>query len=292
MQIRHLRNKEIDFELWDKCISQSSNHLTYAYSWYLDAMSPGWEALVSENYEYIMPLPVKRKYGFKILSQPVLTQQLGIFSKNILAEEIVGRFIKHIPYLSYRLNLNENNFYKKSVSNPNSVLNLTESYEDIFSGYSKNTQRNIEKARKLNLRIKTELSPNDFFSFFHSVERPFSLPQENKVKILIEKAISKNAMTIYGVYSSNEKLAAALCLLHSGNRLTYLLPISNGEGKSNFAMFFLIDSIIHENGGKSKILDFEGSRIQGIARFYKGFGAKNHPYFTIKRFRPNFRKTK
>ena len=70
---------------------------------------PGWEALISENYEYIMPLPVKSKYKIPYLVQPILTQQLGIFSKNKINENIIEEFIKEIPYFSYEINLNEHN---------------------------------------------------------------------------------------------------------------------------------------------------------------------------------------
>src|ERR1035437_8944019 len=139
MQIIHLRNKTIDYQRWDFCITQSHNHLTYAYSWYLDIVSPDWEALVSEDYEYIMPLPVKSRYGIPYLVQPVLTQQLGIFSKKEIDEDIVEEFIKQIPYFSYELNLNETNFYAKALIYPNFVLNLRQTYNQINACYSKNT---------------------------------------------------------------------------------------------------------------------------------------------------------
>ena len=61
MKVIHLRNSEIDRTNWDNCIAQSANQLTYAHSWYLDVVSPQWEALVDENYDYVMPLPVKWK---------------------------------------------------------------------------------------------------------------------------------------------------------------------------------------------------------------------------------------
>ena len=53
-------------------------------------------------------------------------------------------------------------------------------------------------------------------------------------------------------------------------------------------MFMLIDKLIRQHATESKILDFEGSRIEGVARLYSGFGAKNKPYYILKRFRPSF----
>ncbi|MDP4239587.1 MAG: hypothetical protein Q8904_08985 [Bacteroidota bacterium] len=288
MQIIHLRNKTIDYNRWDNCIAQSYNHLTYAYSWYLDIVSPDWEALVSENYEYIMPLPVKSRYGLPYLVQPVLTQQLGIFSKNNIDESVVDEFIKQIPYFSYELNLNENNFSAKALIFPNFILNLSSPYDQLNAGFSKNTRRNIDKASKLNLSIHPDLTVQTFISFYFSVDKHFLSPQQPLLEKLIEKGISEKALTLYGVASEKGKLMAGLCILHSAHRITYLLPVSNQEGKVSSAMFLLIDYLIRKNAGKDKLLDFEGSRIEGVARLYRGFGAKYHPYYILKRFRPSF----
>ncbi len=44
--IRHLKNDEIEREKWDECIAAAFNGNVYGFSWYLDIVSPGWEALV------------------------------------------------------------------------------------------------------------------------------------------------------------------------------------------------------------------------------------------------------
>lgn len=288
MKITHLRNIDIDRTLWDSCIAQSHNQLTCAYSWYLDVVSPKWEALVTDDYEYVMPLPFKKKYKVPYLVQPILTQQLGIFSKHRIDESLVEDFIKEIPYYSYELNLNEKNFNASATECPNFVLNLNQPYKQIALHYSKNTIRNIDKAKKLNLSVEQITSADEFDSFYHAVEKNYFTVAKSLLNKLIHKGMSENAIRLYGVYSAEKNLIAALCLLHSPSRLTYLLPISNAEGKASSAMFLLIDKLIFENAEKEKSFDFEGSRVEGIARFYRGFGAKNQPYYTLKRFRPSF----
>ena len=288
MKIAHLRHIDIDRSLWDSCIAQSHNQLTCAYSWFLDVVSPQWEALVTDNYEYVMPLPLKKKYKVPYLVQPVLTQQLGIFSKHKIDKSLVEDFIKEIPYYSYELNLNEKNFSPSATECPNFVLNLNQPYKQIVLHYSKNTIRNIDKAKKLKLSVEQILSADEFNSFYHTVEKNYFIVANTVLNQLITKGIYENSIRLYGVYSAEKKMIAALCLLHSPTRLTYLLPISNAEGKASSAMFLIIDKLICENAGKDKFLDFEGSRVEGIARFYRGFGAKNQPYYTLKRFRPSF----
>jgi len=40
------KHHEIDRDRWDECIRKSFNGIIYAYSWYLDIVSPQWEALI------------------------------------------------------------------------------------------------------------------------------------------------------------------------------------------------------------------------------------------------------
>ena len=68
-------------------------------------------------------------------------------------------------------------------------------------------------------------------------------------------------------------------------RLYYLLPVSSEKGKKYSAMFLINDYLIRENSHSDMIFDFEGSNIEGIARFIQGFGSENKPYYK-KRFGP------
>ena len=79
--IRYLNRNEIETEKWDHCILQSTNGLIYARSFYLDAMAENWSALVSGDYEAVMPLTWNMKYGFTYLYQPYFTKTLGVFGK-------------------------------------------------------------------------------------------------------------------------------------------------------------------------------------------------------------------
>ncbi|MCE5332363.1 MAG: hypothetical protein LLF95_09515 [Bacteroidales bacterium] len=289
MQIRHLRHNSIDYEKWDNAINLSVNQLGYGFSWYLDIVSPDWEALVSDNYEYIMPLTVKRKYGIPYIVQPMLTQQLGIFSSKEISEEIIQLFIKEIPYYSYEINLNENNNFNTEISElPNYILNLNEHYELIYKKYSKNTIRNIEKTRKQNLSVQHNIPIDEFVNFYNSTEKNFISNTASLLEELLTTGSSKGAIALSGVKNPDNKLISALCIFVTGKRIVYLLPVSNEEGKKSSAMFLQVDDIICNNAGTDMILDFEGSRIEGIARFYKGFGAVNQPYYILKKFRPDF----
>ena len=287
MKITHLRNKDIDYQQWNKCISLAHNGLIYAYTWYLDIVSPDWEALVADDYSYVMPLPLKSRYKIPYLVQPILTQQLGIFSALDITEKVVLRFIKEIPNFSYEMALNDCNYYSKAEASPNYLLSLDSSYDNLRTTYSKNTLRNINKASKLGLYIES-LTAEQYIRFYFSVDKHFLSPRQPVLEQLLVKGTEQNGVDLFGVYSAEKELIAALCLLKTDKRLIYLLPVSNEQGKKSFAMFLLIDELIKQNAAKPIIFDFEGSRIEGVARLYSGFGAKNKPYYILKRFRPSF----
>jgi len=287
MKIKHLLHTEINHKQWDCSIQNAANSLIYAESWYLDIVSPNWEALVSDNYEYVMPLPVKRKFRVPFLVQPPLTQQLGIFSEHSIDENIVELFIQKIPYRSYHLNFNEQNTCRKGIKKSNFILNLNRDFDTLFSSYSTNTKRNLKKTQQYNIEIKADLSAALFLEFYHSNTKKYvELPKE-KVDLLLQESLKNNKATIYGVFNGNGKLISALWLLHSHQKLIYLLPVSNKEGKENFTMFKIVNEIIRKHTNSDVVLDFEGSNIKNIARFYAGFGAEIVFYNEVKHWSIN-----
>jgi hypothetical protein len=66
-----------------------------------------------------------------------------------------------------------------------------------------------------------------------------------------------------------------------------LLPISNKEGKDTFAMFKIVDEIIQQYANSSFLLDFAGSNVKNIARFYQSFGAELYYYYETKKWSIN-----
>ena len=287
MKIRHLTHSEINFQQWDTCIQNATNSLVYAESWFLDIVSPHWGALVADDYEFVCPLPVKRKYGIPFLVQPPLTQQLGVFSSHKVEESIVKQFIQKIPYHSYHLHFNEQNRGGTGIRYVNFVLELNRDYNAIFAEYSNNTKRNIKKTQQYHIDIKADLSANDFLDFYHSIEKNYKELPQTKLDNLVQEAFKREKATIYGAYNEANKLISAIFLLHSHQRLIYLLPVSNQEGKEVLVMFKMVDNIIQKHSNTNCLLDFSGSQVKTIARFYDGFGTSLHFYNEVKHWSIN-----
>ncbi len=283
--LRHVKNREINREAWNRCIALSHNELPYAYAWFLDAVSPQWEALISDDYEYVMPLPIKRKFGIKYVIQPRWIQQLGIFSAQPISAEIIKMFLAKIPYLSYDFNLNFGNIL--GLEKPNGIIALNRPYEEISKAFSQNTRRNIAKAQNANLLVK-QIDYQLLVDFWRANNADKAAELSAKLPLLCEAAKKNDAGRFYGVYTADNELIATLMTLETERRIIYLVPTSNQRGKELSAMFLLVDYLLKTNSETDKIFDCEGSQIPGVARFYAGFGAQPQPYFTVNRCRPQW----
>lgn len=290
MGIKYTTYKKIDKAKWDYCILNATNHLIYAEAWYLDMVCPeNWDALILNDYEAVMPLPLKSKMGLSYIQQPIWTQQLGVFSTLKITEQLTTSFLQAIPkkMAMVSLNLNEDNMASdlELVTKTNLIVVLNRSLETLQSKFSTNTKRNSNKANKAGLIVDLESKDiNGFIDFFKSnIQNPISEYHYNTLSKLVEFAVNNNKGFIALAKLDNEIIAASF-ILKSNNRLIYRTGTSNTKGKEIKAMFLLVNELIKKNANSNCKLDFEGSEIEGVARFYKGFGATNIPYYYYKKY--------
>jgi len=86
-----------------------------------------------------------------------------------------------------------------------------------------------------------------------------------------------------GVYSKSGELLAAGAFLAHKNRLIFLLGNGSEMGKELGAMTLLMDNLIFQFANHQMELDFEGSEIEGIARFFKSFGSEKRNYYKLRK---------
>lgn len=287
--IKHLTHTEIDKTKWDLCIEKASNSFIYAYSWFLDVVSPNWEALVYGDYEAVMPLTCKKKFYFNYLHQPFFTQQLGVFSRFENQSELTRTFLMVLPakfkYIDINLNEENDNTAFPLVARKNYILPIDNDYKEIYSAYKDQAKRNIKKAKQAGLYI--QVIPHkqvvDFYAKHKGKDTKGVKTKDYKTLKRVYKICKKqNYLLSFGVFSKQKGLLASAVFLVKADRIIYHLGTANEEGKQNGAMHFLMDSVISQLIGTNRLLDFEGSEKEGIERFYKSFGAFNKPYFKLK----------
>jgi hypothetical protein len=280
--IRYIKNPEIDKNKWDECIENAENGIIYANSWYLDIVSPNWNALILDDYAAIMPIPVRTKYGLQYLYTPKFIQQLGIIGDDT-SSKILDSFIVSIPksFLHINLNLNEQNstlnsdfiFQKRN----NFKLPIDKPYVTIRNGYNRNCIRNLASAEKSKLMVLENTSPEEFSSFIKRNLTDQLKNFSNKDFIMLQKitteCIKRNVGEIISVCDEAGRLVATGSFLHSKNRLIFSVCASSPVGKKTHAMYMLVDHQIKKFAEKYKWFDFSGSNIKGVAYFNSTFGA-------------------
>jgi len=284
-QIRYVKRKDIDTQKWDECIRNSPNGIIYAYVFYLDCMADHWDALICNDYEAIMPLTWRKKYGVTYLYQPFFTQQSGIFSQQPVTASIVAAFLSesktYFRFAEIHLNFGNSEFEGTRLNN--FILSLTRPYEEICLSYKKDLKKNLLRSKKFKLIYHATPDYNSAISKFRMAysKRLKNNKQSdyNRLKKLCMTAHEKQLLLIREVRNNeNEILATALCL-NDGKRIYQILSVTSQKGKKYEANHFLIDHLIREFQRTDLLLDFEGSDIPGIAHFYKNFGSVNQPYF-------------
>jgi hypothetical protein len=239
-----------------------------------------------------MPLTLSKKFGITYYYQPFFTQQFGVFSINILNPDIIEDFINSIPVHVKLIDVNFNSFNKfingkyKIVKNNNYLLDLINDYPKLATKYSNNIKRNLKKSLKNNLVFMKGVKPESLIILFRNNRGADINKWKDSNYVVLQRimyrAIHKGIGTIYGVYSEYNELCAAAFFLKNDYRLIFLFSGADDNARKNGAMTFLIDTVIRKNSPGSKILDFEGSNDQNLARFYKGFGAKKTTYTRLK----------
>ena len=290
--IKYLVHNNIDFAKYDQCIYESKNSLIYGYSWYLNCVAPGWDILILNNYEAVMPLPKRKKYGINYIFQPAWVQQLGIFSRHQLKEDLIAEFINSIPrkfkLVDILFNF-DNHFSSKYLSKKdNFILNLSDSYESLFEGYNKLRKRSVKKAKKLNLIIKEVDNSKPIINLFKK-NKGIELNNINSdyelLNQLIQEGFKRQKVEVFCVKNKNQNLLGGVIFLKNKNRIIYLFSAVNQEGKESQVITFIIDFVIKKYSNADMILDFEGSMITSVAKFFESFGAVKETYFWYKRKR-------
>jgi hypothetical protein len=291
MGLRIVSRKDINDAKWDACIAGSLVGLPYAFTWYLDAVADKWRAIVFKDYEAVFPFPVASKMGVEYVYQPFFCQQLGLYSANthLGLEDICLRMISK-KYLYCNINLNylsSLEINNKFSARKNYILPLNLPYEDISKKYSQSQSRNIGKAKQASLIVDFNAkNTGEFSELFEQYSTTSIEAYKSKyTKVLANLAgqvLQHNAGELCMVKHPSGAIAAMNLMLFAGKRIINIAPVTTEAGRNCGAMHYLLDSYIRRFAETDKILDFEGSSLPSVAKFYERFGATSEFFYTHK----------
>lgn len=280
--IRYLKRREIDTPCWDHCVAEAPGGLLYMRSFWLDAIGD-WDALVMGDYEYIMPLPWRRKLGIPYIYLPPFIGQLGIAGQAPVSPQITTLFLRSIParFRLIDLRLNEMNSLPASFpgasfqNQSNYILPLVENYAALHDRYSGDARKNLRTAHRFGLSLKTDISMNTAIDFYRSAygtrNTQWISSDYQRIESLGQQSIRDGYGFTLGVSDPEGRLQAASFFGKDNKRIYYLLGAPNEEGRKTKAIHFLVDEVIKMFAGTGLTFDFEGSDIPSVASFYQKF---------------------
>jgi hypothetical protein len=290
--VAYLKNDRIDRERWDEAIAASPHGIVYAASWYLDIVSPGWEALVEEDYSLCFPLTWRKKWGIRYLFQPPFTQQLGAFFRDReVSPSDLDRVLRSVPpaFRYVDIFLHHSNATGllpgwRVIQRKTHHLPLEQSVETLRSRYSTNLQRNLKKASHLGLGVTADGSVDELIALFrmHRGKNIGTLREADYaiLRRLAAAAESRGLLTFLCIRKNGRLLAGAM-FLRSLHEHIFLFSATHPEARNTGALAAILDEFIRRQSGSPRPLDFEGSMDPDLSRFYRGFGAAEIVYLHV-----------
>jgi len=286
LEIKYLHNDEINFVRWDNCINTAFNGNIFAYSWYLNILCDNWCGLILGDYKYVMPLIHTTFFKKDILTTPILGEKLGVFTNEILTEEIVNLFFEAIPsnYTFIKTMLNKYN----TISNTNFEIkqkkifemDLMQSYSLISQKYTNAFQKDIQVAKSKKITIINGLSPNDLINLSNK-KGSRSIPNLNadnisRLRMIIAFSIRYNLGEIYGAFNAENNLCAAVFFIKSKNKIYLLFNTEDKTADFSKAMSILIDRFIENHSEKNLTLNLDNLVVKDALHFFQGVGATEY----------------
>jgi hypothetical protein len=289
--IGYLKNEEIDRSKWDACLAEIPGVKPYAWSWYLDIMAPGWNALIDDDYNSLFPLPCFRKFGFSYISTPVFLQQLGLFSADGDSNKRASEYISFMPEFYRLIDLN----IGQEVSPPgftvstryNFELKLDQQYDSVWMNYTTDCRRNINIAHRYPQDVVDDVKPHEVISLFrNNIGKRAGIIRDvsyHRLHSLMDHCLKSGTGKILGVRSPKGKLLWGIFTIETDNRITLLFTAGSRKSRELRTAYHVIDHIIRERAGTGMTVDFAGSTVPSIAIFMKSFGGEQTTYYRLYR---------
>ena len=278
--IKRLKYQDINFDKYNRCIENSIQKKFYAERVFLDiGTDKNWELLIYKDYEAVMPIPFVKKMGIKIVHNPKLCQQLGIFSETDSLEvndKFYEYFIKNFVIRYYTFN--DINSFSKSLKRRNNFLIFPDRYEAVKQKYSPKRKRKLRLDQEVldNSEIIKNFDLQAIKEFIRSTGLGADAKDMEQFIDLLSKFFLNDKLDFYGFFY-HQKLINMIAVYKADYSLALLGTYNDRKYVKLSGSSYLIDKVISENI-ETKIFDFEGSEIPAVEEFFRGFRPELQPY--------------
>ncbi|QBJ85112.1 hypothetical protein DDI74_02060 [Chryseobacterium gleum] len=287
--IRRLKYHEIDFVKYAQCLENSEQRKYSATKHFLDTTSAmPWEILVYKDYEAVMPVPFVRKYGMKIVHNPKLCQQLGVFSaKDDL--DLNEAFLEYLEknYMIRAYPFNDVNQLRTKIRIKKNFLLYPDAYEKVYAKYSPKRKRKLrlDEAVLKDSEIKT-ISFDKARAFIEANTIGLSKEDDLSEFMRIFESFYNLGYLKFTAFYYQQKIINVIATYSDCNMVALLGNFNDKNYVKLSGASVLIDHLIKENI-ETHIFDFEGGELPNIEEFFRGFRPELRPYGIIENSKIN-----
>lgn len=277
-------------------------------AWWLDTTcgADGWDVvLVTKGEEIQAALPFRRRKrnGFTVLSQPMLTPFLGPWLRPTGAKkandysrqkELMTALIAGLPrHDHYVQNWNPQitnwlpfrwHGFQQTTGYTYALDDLSD-IEALWAGLRENIRREIRRAEnRIGVAVTSEGSLAEFLKLnsltFERQGRPRSY-DDDYVRRIDEACSGRLCRRIFLAHDSEGKAHAGAYVVWDQNSAYYLMGGGDPELRNSGATSLCMWEAIKFSAGVTGRFDFEGSMIEPVERFFRAFGAEQVPYSRV-----------
>lgn len=282
----------------------------FSRDWWLDAVcgADSWDVAIVEKGGRVvgsMPYYANRKYGFTVLMQPPLTQTLGPWLRPSNAKyakalggqkAIMQALIDLLPSFDYfgqnwhHSNANWLPFYWRGFQQTTRYTYILSDLIDenqLWGGLKENIRGDIRKAEgRYSLLVRDDLALEDFLRINRltfqrqGMRVPYS---EKLVRRLDAACVKRNCRKIWIAEDDKGRRHAGVYVVWDENSAYYIMGGGDPELRNSGATSLCLWRAIRHAATVTQQFDFEGSMLEPVEKFFRGFGARQVPYFSVKK---------
>lgn len=258
MTIRVIKREAVEDEKWDGCVAASANGSAFVSTWFLDLICDDWEAIVLDDYDAVMPLPLRRQMGLKQVYHPSLLPYSGIVNRIPLVPDVVMKMIETVPYRNIHLVMNVHNrlplsFTSKLQTYRYPVLDLISDLDWIEKHFRDDMHSIIELYQEKQLTVIRDLNVADYMLFLRQTigirDHEYAGLQH-----VMAYALRYKSAGMYAAYDKNNQMIAGAFLLKSNGCLALLHCMANDDNYSGVKA--IIYHVLKYNAGSNLTLEF------------------------------------
>ena len=283
--IHYLKNNEIDYSKWDRCIDSALNGSVYARTWFLDIVTDHWNALIEDDYLSVFPLVYQTHYFRNVIYMPELIKHLGVFSSRPVSGEKILQFLKAIPPEFKRVHICFNKHNSQLIKQlpgserPVFELDLIIPAEKRYSSYSERVNSILSSARQNKLAVMKNTSLYEFEKLLDRKAYRRRLTELQKMHRIILHLMRKNQAEIIGAYGPENMICAAACFIRSHHNVILFIARSDHFGEISQAGYLILDTFLKKYSARNITLSFDYQDKTWNKRLFTDFGAQESHYF-------------